>query len=44
MKANVIAEKIKEEAAKYQIKFDRATYTNKKEPFEDMKKLFEGKN
>ena len=44
MKANVIAEKIKEEAAKYQIKFDRATYTDKKEPFEDMKKLFGGKN
>ena len=33
MKANVIAEKIKEEAAKYQIKFDKATYADRKEPF-----------
>ena len=32
MKAKEIAEKIKEEAAKYQIKFDKATYADKKEP------------
>ena len=44
MKANIIAERIKEEAAKYQIKFDKATYADKKEPFEGMKKLFGGKN
>ena len=44
MKANIIAERIKEEAAKYQIKFDKATYADRKEPFENMKKLFGGKN
>ena len=44
MKANIIAERIKKEAAKYQIKFDKATYADKKEPFENMKKLFGGKN
>ena len=32
MKANIIAERIKEEAAKYQIKFDKATYADRKEP------------
>ena len=44
MKANKIAEKIKIIADKYQVKFDKATYTDKKEPFEDIKGLFKKKN
>ena len=44
MKAEKIAEKIQAEANKYQIKFDKATYADRKEPFEDIKNLFEGKN
>ena len=44
MKANIIAERMKEEAAKYQIKFDKATYADRKKPFEDIKGLFERKN
>ena len=44
MKAEEIAEKIKLVAAKYQVKFDKATYADTKEPFEDIKNLFEGKN
>tara|TARA_R110001606_G_scaffold60937_1_gene143172 strand:- start:38 stop:625 length:588 start_codon:yes stop_codon:yes gene_type:complete len=44
MKAEKIAEKIQAEANKYQIKFDKATYADTKEPFEDIKNLFEGKN
>ena len=44
MKANKIAEKIKIVADKYQVKFDKATYTDKKEPFEDIKGLFKKKN
>ena len=43
-KAEAIAEKIKSVAAKYQVKFDKATYADTKEPFEDIKNLFEGKN
>ena len=43
-KAEAIAEKIKLVAAKYQVKFDKATYADTKEPFEDIKNLFEGKN
>ena len=42
--AEAIAEKIKSVAAKYQVKFDKATYADRKEPFEDIKNLFEGKN
>ena len=43
MKANKIAEKIKIVADKYQVKFDKATYADHKEPFEDIKNLFEKK-
>jgi len=43
-KAEAIAEKIKLVAAKYQVKFDKATYADTKEPFEDIKNLFEKKN
>ena len=43
MKANKIAEKIQTVADKYKVKFDKATYADHKEPFEDIKNLFEKK-
>ena len=48
MKANKIAEKIQIVADKYKVKFDKATYTDNKKPFEkpfeDITNLFEKKN
>ena len=39
-----IANKIREEAAKYDVYFEKADYADKKEPFEKVTNLFEKKN
>jgi len=40
MKAEEIAKKIQLVASKYQVKFDKATYADTKEPFEVVKNIF----